>query len=88
MKKKKEEGDYQDVIPNSGRGFMSFPCARGGSQRGGGGVGVCVFVCNRLSVSILPDWSWLWEDTGSLFRGRDAGGRLTYTEVEGGKRKK
>lgn len=52
--KKKEEGDYQDVIPNSGRGFMSFPCARWGSQRGGGGVGVCVCLC--VTGSVYPSY--------------------------------
>lgn len=39
--------------------------------------------CNRLCASFLPDWCWLWEDTGSFFYGRrEAGGRWTYTEVK------
>lgn len=60
---KKEQGDYRDVVPNSVRGFTSFPCVEWWSQGGGGGINGCVCVCvcagqcNRLVVSFLPDWS-------------------------------
>lgn len=30
-------------------------------------VGVRVVQCNRLGGSSLSGWSWLWEDTGSVF---------------------